>query len=372
MGRIGGGKKVASGKGGSVVDVSRAADAGNGVAAEAPAGRRTGRAATLHDVARVAGVSLITASRALGNPEIVSDRTIARVRDAVEATGYIPNLLAGGLKSRRSLMVAGLIPALSVSQFLPTWQTLTADLAASGYQLMLGQTGYDPAGEEAVLNLMISRRPDALFVNGLIQTPRVAERLKRVGIPVVETWDLTDRPVDMLVGFDHLKVGSAVGGYFASRGWQRIGAASGDDRRARRRLEGFEVALGRSVPAAYVQAPSTLQRGRQALAELLTVEPRLEAVFCSSDQLAHGVMVEASARGLRIPEDLVVIGFGNADFSAHLFPSLSTVHVDGPEIGRLAASLIVARCRGETVAEPVVEVGFRIVERQSTGGTTPA
>ena len=329
------------------------------------------RPATLHDVARVAGVSLITASRALGNPEIVSDRTIARVQAAVETTGYIPNLLAGGLKSRRSLMVAGLIPALSVSQFMPTWETLTVELAAAGYQLMLGQTGYEPAREETVLNLMVSRQPDAVFVNGLIQTPRVAERLRRTAIPVVESWDLTDRPVDMLVGFDHLKVGSAVGGYFATRGWERIGAASGDDRRALRRLDGFEAALGREIPTAFVAAPSNLERGRQALAALLKQTPRLEAVFCSSDQLAHGVLVEASARGLRVPDDLAVIGFGDADFAAHLFPSLSTVHVDGPEIGRIAARMILARCRGEAVDEPVIDVGFRIIERQSTGAAAP-
>src|SRR5659263_505832 len=91
------------------------------------------KAATLHDVAREAGVSLITASRALSNPTLVSDKTIDRVRKAVEATGYIPNLLAGGLKSRRSLMVAGLVPTISVPQFLPTVQALTETLDAAGY-----------------------------------------------------------------------------------------------------------------------------------------------------------------------------------------------------------------------------------------------
>ncbi len=329
------------------------------------------RPATLHDVARVAGVSLITASRALGHPEIVSARTIARVQEAVESTGYIPNLLAGSLKSRRSLMVAGLVPSLAVTQFVPTWLALTSDLADAGYQLMLGQTGYQPEREERALKLMIGRQPDAVFVNGLIQTPRLAERLRRSAIPVVESWDLTERPVDMLVGFDHLKVGSAVGGFFAARGWQKVGAASGDDRRARRRLEGFEVALGREVPKAFVAAPSNLERGRQALVELLRQSPRLDAVFCSSDQLAHGVMVEAASRGLRVPDDLAVIGFGNADFAAHLYPSLSTVHVDGPEIGRLAARMILARCRGEAVAEPVIDVGFRILERHSTAEPGP-
>ena len=83
------------------------------------------KAATLHDVAKAAGVSLITASRALGNPGVVSAKTIEKVQAAVESTGYIPNLLAGGLKSKRSLMVGGIVPALSVSQFLPTLQALT-------------------------------------------------------------------------------------------------------------------------------------------------------------------------------------------------------------------------------------------------------
>jgi LacI family gluconate utilization system Gnt-I transcriptional repressor len=189
------------------------------------------RPATLHDVAEAAGVSLITASRALGNPAIVSEKTRERVRQAVEATGYIPNLLAGGLKSRRSRMVAGVVPALSVSQFLPTVQSLTAVLAQEGYQLLLGQTFYDVQREEEVLNAMIGRQPDGIVMMGLVQSDRARERLRRTGIPVVETWDFIDRPLDMVVGFSHLKVGSALAGYFLSRGLQRVGMATGNDHR---------------------------------------------------------------------------------------------------------------------------------------------
>ncbi len=326
------------------------------------------KAATLHDVAREAGVSLITASRALGNPSLVSEKTIERVQKAVEATGYIPNLLAGGLKSRRSLLVVGLVPAISVAQFLPTVQALTEALDAAGYQLILGQSGYDHAREEKLLNTMISRRPDGIVVTGLVHSPVARERLRRAGIPVVETWDLSDHPVDMLVGFSHLKVGSAIAGYFLGKGWQRLGIATGDDHRASVRREGFLATVGREVPTAVVPAPSSLALGRLALAELLEKDPATEAVYCSSDQLAQGVLVEAQARGLRIPQDLAVCGFGDADFAAHMQPSLTTVHVDGAAIGRLAAQLIVERCRGQTVAQPVVDVGFRIVERQSTGG----
>ena len=229
------------------------------------------KAATLHDVAREAGVSLITASRALSNPTLVSDKTIARVRLAVEATGYIPNLLAGGLKSRRSLMVAALVPTIAVAQFLPTVQTLTEALAAAGYQLILGQSGYDHSREEALLNTMLGRRPDGIVVTGLVRSPTARERLRRVGIPVVETWDLSDRPVDMLVGFSHLKVGSAVAGYFLGKGWQRLGIATGDDHRAAVRCEGFVSTLGRGVPTAVVPAPSNLALGRRALGAGLTI-----------------------------------------------------------------------------------------------------
>ena len=324
------------------------------------------KAATLHDVARAAGVSLITASRALGNPGLVSEKTIKRVHDAVEATGYTPNLLAGSLKSRRSLMVAGLVPTISVAQFLPTVQALTESLAAAGYQLMLGQTGYDHSREDALINTMISRRPDGIVTTGLVHSIAAQEKLRRSGIPVVETWDLNERPVDMLVGFSHTKVGSAIAGYFLGKGWKHLGIATGDDHRGKLRCEGFLATLGREVPTAVVPAPSSLELGRRALRELLEKEPRLQAVYCSSDALAQGVLAEAQARGLKVPEQLAVCGFGNAGFAAHMQPSLTTVHVDGAAIGKIAAKMIIDRCQGKEIENPVVDVGFRIIERRST------
>jgi LacI family gluconate utilization system Gnt-I transcriptional repressor len=324
------------------------------------------KAATLHDVAREAGVSLITASRALSNPTLVAERTIAKVQAAVQATGYIPNLLAGGLKSNRSLMVASLVPAISVAQFLPTVQALTQTLEAAGYQLILGQTGYDHSREEALLNAMIGRRADGIVVTGLVHSATARERLRQVGIPVVETWDLGDDPVDMLVGFSHVEVGCAIARYFLEKGWQRVGIATGDDHRGALRRKGFTRIIGHDVPTALVAAPSSLELGRHALRQLLATDAKLQAVYCSSDSLAQGVLAEAQSRGLRVPTDLAVCGFGNADFAAHTFPSLTTVHVDGAAIGRIAAQLIVDRCRGLTIDQPIVDVGFRIIERQST------
>ena len=329
---------------------------------------RSPRSVTLHDVAREAGVSLITASRALSNPDKVSEATIERVRAAAEATGYVPNMLAGGLKSQRSLTVAALVPVISVPQFLPTVQALTEELDAAGYQLILGQTGYDRAREPALLQTMVGRRVDGIVVAGLLAADAAVERLRRLGIPVVETWDLTQRPVDMLVGFSHMKVGSTVAGYFLAKGWRRLGIATADDERARQRMEGFQSAAGGDVTTAVVKAPGTVRAGRQALADLLSHDPALRAVYCSSDVMAQGVLTEARARGLRVPQDLAVCGFGDADFAAWLEPALSTVHIAGADIGRKAAQMILQRCQGQAVEPRILDVGFEIVERASTAG----
>lgn len=322
--------------------------------------------ATLADVARAAGVSPITASRALANPGLVSAKTIARVQEAVETTGYIPNMLAGGLKSTRSMTVACIVPAISVAQFLPTVQALTDSLATAGYQLMLAQTSYDISREDALIDTMVARRPDGLVFAGQVHSATARQKLKRLGIPVVETWDFTEQPIDMLVGFSHEQVGAAVAKFFRQKGYKRVGIATGDDHRASLRRRGFVAAWGREVPLAVGPAPSNMELGRLALDRLLQQKPDLQAVYCSSDQLAQGLITEALRRGLRVPQDLAVCGFGDADFAAHMLPSLTTVQIRGAEIGERAAQLIIARCTGQAIDKPVTDIGFKIVERDSS------
>ncbi|MFM2342116.1 MAG: hypothetical protein RLZZ592_1769 [Pseudomonadota bacterium] len=324
------------------------------------------KSVTLQDVARAAGVSPITASRALSNPQLVSRNTLERVQQAVAATGYIPNLLAGGLKSKRSMTIGALLPYVAVPQFLPTVQTLTEELEHAGYQLVLGQTGYDHQREVALVDTFLGRRVDGIVVAGLLRNGAAIERLRRQGLPVVETWDLSDDPCDMQVGFSHVDVGRAVAHYFLSKGWRNVAVATGDDERAARRREGFVTGIGSEVPIAQVKTPGTLARGRMALGLLLDRGIRPRAVFCSSDGLAQGVITEAMARGLRVPGDLAIVGFGGADFAADLEPGLSTVQIDAVGIGQLAAQLLLARCRNEIPRQKVMDMGFRIMERGSS------
>jgi LacI family gluconate utilization system Gnt-I transcriptional repressor len=331
--------------------------------------RRGSGAVTLHDVARLAGVAPITASRALRTPDQVSDEVLRKVSDAVLRTGYVPNLLAGGLASMRSRLVAAVVPTISGPVFLETVQSLTEALAERGYQLMLGQSGYSGKREDALLEAIIGRRPDGIVLTGIMHSAEGRRRLLACGIPVVETWDLTPTPIDMLVGFSHVEVGRAVAGYLHAKGRRRFGVVTGDDERAKRRSQAFQEAaraLGLpEVQEVVVPAPTTLRRGRESLVELLRRSGEIDAVSCSSDLLALGVMTEARVRGVRVPEQIAVVGFGDLEFAADLDPSLTTVHIKATAIGRRAAQFIVDRAEGRDVAERVIDIGFSIVERTS-------
>jgi LacI family transcriptional regulator, gluconate utilization system Gnt-I transcriptional repressor len=331
--------------------------------------RRGSGAVTLHDVARLAGVAPITASRALNTPGLVSAEVLKKVTEAVANTGYVPNRVAGGLASTRSRLVAALVPTLSGPVFLETIKALNEALVERGYQLMLGQSGYADSREDALLEAIISRRPDGIVLTGIMHSPEGRRRLLAAGIPVVETWDFTPTPLDMLVGFSHVDVGRAVVDFLYAKGRRRLAVIAGDDERSRRRQQAFQAAAQaaglRDVSVVIVPAPTTLRSGRRALAELLRTAPDLDAVFCSSDLLALGVMTEAQASGFPVPQQLAVVGFGDLEFAADLHPALTTVRIDGTAIGRLAAQFIVDRAEGRQVDQRAVDVGFSIVDRDS-------
>jgi LacI family gluconate utilization system Gnt-I transcriptional repressor len=337
--------------------------------------RRKGGGVTLREVARLAGVAMITASRAINTPEQVAPATLARVREAVDRTGYVPNMLAGGLASNRSRLVAAVVPTIVGPVFLETIQSLTESLAAAGYQLMLGQSGYNGSREDDLLDAIIGRRPDGIILTGIMHSEAGRRRLLASGIPVIETWDLSPNPIDMLIGFSHEKIGGAVVEHLHARGRRRLAVLTGDDERALRRKAGFvEAARAKGLaiegidglPTGIVRAPTTAGSGRTGLLDLLARHPDIDAVFCSSDLLALGVMIEAQLQGIAVPGRLAVVGFGDLALARDFHPALTTVRIDGTSIGRLAARLIVDRAEGRDVTERIVDVGFSVVPRAST------
>lgn len=331
--------------------------------------KRRSTSVTVLDVARLAGVSAMTVSRAINTPDSVLEATLAKVQEAIAKTGYVPNLLAGGLRSKRSRLVAALIPTLVGPVFNETVQALTVAFGERGYQLMLGQTGYGDSHEDDLLGAIIGRRPDGIVLTGVTHSADTRRRLMAAGIPVVETWDLTPTPIDMLVGFSHTGVADAVCRRLHAGGRHRLAVIAADDERALRRTAAF-LDTARSLhlrqPAVYqVPAPATLDGGRSGLRALLAQAPDIDGVFCSSDLLALGLLTEALVLGIQVPQRLSVIGFGDIDFARDLHPALTTVRIDGTRMGREAARCIVERVEGREVAERVIDIGFTIVERAS-------
>ena len=170
----------------------------------------------------------------------------------------------------------------------------------------------------------------------------------------------------MIVGFDHHAVGAAVAKLFLEQGYRRFAAIGAVDTRAVARRRGFIEALpeGSLVMDHELPAPASMQGGRDAVAMLqLSSEPT--ALFCSSDLSAAGAVVEATARGIAVPDRLAIAGFGDLEIGRAMHPTISTVSVDGAEIGRVAAECLLGRLQGRE-GPRTVTVPFRIVERGST------
>lgn len=300
---------------------------------------------------------------------MLSARTAQRVRDAVERLGYIPNLVAGGLASSRTRLVAAVIPEISHSLFASTIQSLSDTLAKKGYGVMLGLTGaHDEHVDRQILSI-IGRRPEGIILTGPALSLQTRRRLKSSDITTIETWDLPAEPVDLVVGFSHESVGRAVAVHALKTGRRRAFVASATGMRALARRYGFAKAMlegGAPEPVVAALAGATTYRhGRTALAGHLDAGGRPDIIVCSSDWGAHGALDELRSRSIKVPDDIAVIGFGDLEFAADLQPSLTTVKIDGHVIGLRAAEFLLRRAQGQRIEAPVVDIGFTLVRRAS-------
>nr|WP_281068727.1 substrate-binding domain-containing protein [Ramlibacter agri] len=281
-------------------------------------------------------------------------------------------MLAGALRSQRTRLIACLVPTIgSGSVFMDAVQSLTEVLKAAGYQVILGQRGYDVSQEEQLVEALLARRPDGLVLMGTVRSDAARRRLQSTGIPLVEAWDISGEPVDTMVGFSHRKVGAATARYLHQKGRKRLGVITTGEPRGAQRGQGFLetarrlglVDKGTELPTWRFAAPSRMRHGREGLANLLQQQPELDAVYCSTDLIALGVLTEARARGIEVPQQLAIVGFGDADFAVDTDPPLTTVRVDSVALGRRAAEMLMARIEGTAEPGQVVDLGFQVIER---------
>jgi LacI family gluconate utilization system Gnt-I transcriptional repressor len=329
---------------------------------------RAAAAVRLVDVARAAGVSAITVSRAINTPDKLAPATLRAVRAAVASLGYVPNLTAGSLASNRSRTAGLIVPTVADSIFSDTIDGLAATLTAHRYQLLLGRSGYEDAQEDALVATFLGRRVEGLVLTGVTHARGVRARLRRARLPVVEVWDLDSRPIDTVVGFSNVEAGRAAARYLLARGWRDLAFVGGTDERSAKRLAGFREAAHAAgvtrVRSVLLPPPSSPVDGSAALTRLLG-ESRPRAVFCSNDTLAAGVVFECVRRRIAVPGALAVMGFADLPLASAMVPALTSVQVSAGEIGRRAGDALLRRLRGDPAAPRVIDVGFRIVQRAS-------
>lgn len=314
-------------------------------------------------------MSPATVSRFINSPERVADQTAARIRAAIEATGYLPNLNAGALASNRSRLIAVLVPDIAQSIFNDTVEAMIEELSAAGNSVMLSLTGADPDRLVTQINAALSRRADAIILTGIVADRKIREKLRANPVTVIETWGLPDDPIDVAIGFSHQEVGTEMARFLRGRGYRQPHLVVPRSSRSEQRASGFArrwIAEGGSEPTRLeVNIPSHFGQGRLSYRALADLPQRPDVVVCGSDWIAQGLIVEAQAAGIRVPDQIAVTGFGNLRMAGDMRPTITSVDVDGARVARETLRVLQALSAGEALRDRHIDVGFRIIARES-------
>ena len=344
---------------------------------------------TLREVAAAAGVTSITVSRFLREPQVVAEDTAQRIRQALLNSGYVPNKQAGGLASGSSKVVAALLPNLANSIFAETAQGLSHTLQAAGHELLITSTGYSLEREEDQLRALLGWHPAAVVVTGRRHSAGAMAMLATAqarGTPVIEIWDChpeADEPAARAnanlrftqVGFNHDDVGRAMAQHLLAAGHRRLAyvdSGVAEDYRAHERGLAFAAqarAAGAQVRRMIAPQGDPFDAGRQMLDALLTPSvtgraPITAAAF-ANDHLACGALLQAVQHGVPVPGRLALLGFGDFALSRQLQPALSSVALPRVEIGVSAARALLRALDGDHSREQV-ELAWQLCPRAST------
>jgi len=328
--------------------------------------------ANLEDIARKAGVSKMTVSRVLRGGSGFSDATRDRVLQIAESLGYVPNRLAAAFGADQAGTLVGMcVPRLTSGLFGHVLDGVDRALSRLGYQLIIGANNHAPEDEEAWLRQVIAWRPAGIILSGRNHTPGTVDLLRNAATPVVEIWDLTTSPIDMSVGFSHHDCGAEMAQFLLRKGRRRagyVGALARADIMGQARLEGFRATLSRAghplADSEILQDSPAFYAGYYGLETLLARTRTLDVVYFHNDEMAIGGLAYCQARGLRVPEDIGIAGWGGMEAASILPRRLTTTVVPTTGLGKQAAQALVARIRGEPTRR-VIAVRTKLIEGET-------
>lgn len=330
----------------------------------------------MKDIARDLGVSIVTISKVLRNHPDVGKRTRERVLARVKELDYQPNLAARGLVTGRTYLAGLIVPGLLHPFFAEIAKSISDIFRLNGYYLVISSSEEDPDLEEEEIKHLLARRLDTLIIASCRSTVELFSRIERQKTPYV----LIDRNFPGLsanfVGVDDVAVGTVATQHLIDVGCRRIAHIRGPEiTPSLQRLEGYKRALGRSgmkaVDEYVITEPKSdvepRQRGAQAMSYLLNLKPKPDGVFCFNDPLAVGAMNEALNQGLKVPEEIAIIGCGNLHYDDSLRVPLSSVDQQSGRIGQEAARLALTILRSKLSPKPeTVVLEPELVVRAST------
>lgn len=326
----------------------------------------------LTEVAKLAGVSPITASRFFRDPEALSIGKRVRVESAAKELGYVPNLAARALASQRTEVIGVLIPSFTNNVFSDVLRGIYDAFEGSRYSIQLANTRYSMLQEERLLRLFLAQKPSGLIVTGIDQTPQSRSILESVDCPIVQIMEIGPDPIDMMIGFSHADACHAGISHLLEQGCRRIGFLGARmDPRVQRRLAGYQAAMKEASlldPRLIVTTPvpTSVTLGGTLFADLLARAPDTEAVLCANDDIALGVLFECQRRHIAVPEQMAIVGFNDLEFMASSVPTLTSVRTNRYEMGRNAATMVIETLEGRPPEQRIVDLGFTVMERQSS------
>jgi len=335
--------------------------------------KNTNRPVRVEDVARVAGVSPITVSRALSYPEKVKEETRKKVADAVAQTGYVVNSFASSLRSGRSSIITVFVSSLLNPHFANSMQGLVDAFEGSRYHLMFAQTGYSEMLDTDVVSSVLPFRPAGVVFTNVVRSEASRQTLRRLGIPVMEMWGTQPDPIDMLIGFSNHLSGEMMGDHLGSQGYRRIGYSGHTIERGAERVAGFIEGLARHgakltkiVP---MEGTRQIPDGVAAFDTFRAEAPEIEAIWFGTDILASGAVLRAIELGLKIPGDIAIAGNGDLDFAEHMRPSLTTIHLPSYQMGLEAGRMLLRKLNGQPLESATLMPPISLKARQSTERT---
>ena len=331
-----------------------------------------GERVTLANVAEIAGVSAITVSRALRNPEIVSQEVRERILKVVDEIGYVPDMAARSLASRDSGLITVLVPSMTSYIFSDVMRGIEARVGEDDFSLHYANSMLNQDEEARHLKHIAGLRPVGLLIANVPGEKDNSEHMRRLGCPVVQVQDISSEPFDMAIGVDHSKAAAVATRHLLDCGYKRIGVLGrffgvrGERRHVAYRQEmenagAYDADLIQATPA-----PFTVQSGSMLMTELLDRVGSVDAVICQSDELALGALFECQRRGIRVPEEMGICGFNDLEFASVSVPPLTTVRVPRFDVGYQAADMLLKAYYGRYSGPAKRELDCELMVRGST------